>query len=308
MARKIINATPEQLSVRGTLSKFADVLMPGDAEAPILGPSVRGVLIDWMREINARAELEAIGVKPRRTALLYGPPGCGKTTFAHHLAARLGLPLACVRSESVIESWLGSTGRNIGQLFDAMSETEGQVVIFFDEVDALGGKRMQDQGASVERANSLNVLLRRIEQFDGICLAATNRQDSLDTALWRRFDMQISIDLPGDDERFAILRRYFHPFALADDDIDLLVGLTDGASPALIRGLVEGVKRTIVVSGKSGRDLQNATDAFATVIRSVSPPPEYENIPPLWGRTDEALNLIGALSWPLSREEKPEAA
>ncbi|MFN3349087.1 AAA family ATPase [Pseudorhodoplanes sp.] len=186
--------------------------MPQEAEEPILAPGPRAALFEWMTEIHLAGELAAAGLKPRRTALLYGPPGCGKTTWAHHFAARLGLPLACVRSESLIHSYLGSTGQNIGQLFDAMSKTEGRVVIFFDEVDALGARRMNDQGASVERANSLNVLLRRIERFDGIALAATNRHDFLDSALWRRFDMQISVDLPTEDERFAIIKRYAAPF------------------------------------------------------------------------------------------------
>ena len=75
------------------------------------------------------------------------------------------------------------------------------------------------------------MLLRRIERFDGIALAATNRQDFLDSALWRRFDMQISVDLPGADERFAIIRRYAAPYEPSDDDVDLLVDLTTGASP-----------------------------------------------------------------------------
>jgi SpoVK/Ycf46/Vps4 family AAA+-type ATPase len=147
--------------------------MPQEAEEPILAPNVRAAVFEWLTEVRAADDLKAVGIKPRRTALLYGPPGCGKTTLAHHFAARLGLPLACVRSESLVSAYLGSTGQNIGQLFDAMAETEGKVVVFFDEVDALGGRRMNDQGASVERANSLNVLLRRIERFDGIASAST---------------------------------------------------------------------------------------------------------------------------------------
>lgn len=215
MKRYISPPGPEranEVDVKFALEKFADVLMPQEAEEPILAPGPRAALFEWMTEIHLAGELAAAGLKPRRTALLYGPPGCGKTTWAHHFAARLGLPLACVRSESLIHSYLGSTGQNIGQLFDAMSKTEGRVVIFFDEVDALGARRMNDQGASVERANSLNVLLRRIERFDGIALAATNRHDFLDSALWRRFDMQISVDLPTEDERFAIIKRYAAPF------------------------------------------------------------------------------------------------
>lgn len=289
-----------QSTIKQALSKFADVLMPQEAEEPILAPNVRAAVFEWLTEVRAADDLKAVGIKPRRTALLYGPPGCGKTTLAHHFAARLGLPLACVRSESLINSYLGSTGQNIGQLFDAMAETEGKVVIFFDEVDALGGRRMNDQGASVERANSLNVLLRRIERFDGIALAATNRQDFLDSALWRRFDMQISVDLPGADERFAIIRRYAAPFEPTDDDIDLLVELTAGASPALLRALMEGVKRTLIVGPRTGRKIDDPGEVFASVVAAVAPAPEYAP-PPLW-ELDDFRDISRLLVWPMPRK------
>lgn len=283
------------------LRKFADILHPQDAEEPILAPNVRAALMEWLTEIRAADELKTVGIKPRRTVLLYGPPGCGKTTFAHHFAARLGLPLACVRSESLIESLLGSTGRNIGALFDALAETEGRAVIFFDEVDALGGKRMGDQGASVERANSLNVMLRRIEHFNGISLAATNRQDMLDSALWRRFDMQISIDLPRADERFAIIRRYAAPFEFSDEDTDTLVDLTAGASPALLRALMEGLKRALVLSPKVNRQIPGARAAFLPVVAAVAPPPEYDPKPPLWQNPAAAGAQLDRIQWPIRR-------
>ncbi|HZT24125.1 MAG TPA: ATP-binding protein [Pseudolabrys sp.] len=273
--------------------------MPHEAEEPILAPGPRAALFEWMTEIRLADDLAAAGLKPRRTALLYGPPGCGKTTWAHHFAARLGLPLACIRSESLIDRWLGATGSNIGQLFDAMSKTEGKVVVFFDEVDAIGGRRMNDQGASVERANSLNVLLRRIERFNGIALAATNRQDFLDPALWRRFDMQISIDLPGPDERFAIIRRYAAPYEPTDEDVDMLVTMTEGASPALLRALMEGMKRALVVGPRTGRSVDDPVSFFAPIIAATAPAPEYVP-PPLWASPD-AVMALGAMVWPMRR-------
>lgn len=285
------------LAASRKLEKFADILMPGDAEAPILGPRVRAALTEWMTEVRIAPDLQAVGIRPRRTALLFGPPGCGKTTFAHHFAARLGLPLACVRSESIIDKYLGSTGQNLGQLFDAMTETEGSVVMFFDEVDALGGKRMNDQGASVERASSLNVLLRRIERFNGICLAATNRQDHLDTALWRRFDMQICVDLPGQEERFPILKRYALPFEFDDDALEALATATDGASPALLRALMEGIKRALILWPRLKRSTEDAATVIGAAIAAVAPPPEITP-PLLWAKPDAVRHVAASMPWP----------
>jgi SpoVK/Ycf46/Vps4 family AAA+-type ATPase len=294
--------TSSQSTALNQLSKFADIMMPGEAEEPILAPPVRAAVFEWLAEIRASDDLAAVGCKPRRSALLFGPPGCGKTTLAHHFAARLGMPLACVRSESLIESWLGKTGQNIGALFDAMKASEGSVVVFFDEVDALGGRRMNDQGASVERANSLNVLLRRIEAFEGVSLAATNRQDFIDPALWRRFGMQISVELPGGDERFAIIRRYAAPFVLSDAETDAIVDCTDGASPALLRALMEGIKRSIVIGPRIKRDISAALPVIEAVVASCVPAPEYDR-PFLWS-SKEALEFVSrSLDWPLQRGE-----
>lgn len=280
------------------LSRYGDILMPHDADEPILAPGPRAALFEWLKELSLAEELEKARLKPRRTALLFGPPGTGKTTFSHHFAARLGLPLICVRSESLVDSLLGSTGKNIGHLFSAMDRCAGKVVMFFDEIDAIGGKRMHDQGASVERANSLNVMLRRIERFEGICLGATNRKDFLDSALWRRFHMQVSIDLPGPDERFAIIQRYAAPYRLSEADADLLTDLTHGASPALLRGLMEGVKRAIVLWPRINRSLDNPVAVYEAVVASVTPPPEFdEHKPPLWSGQTKALSR---LEWPMA--------
>ncbi len=294
--------TAKQADIEQRLGRFADVMFPSEAEEPILAPAVRSAVFDWLAEIRAADELEAVGLTPRRSMLLYGPPGCGKTTLAHHFAARLGLPLACIRSESLVDSHLGQTGRNIGGLFDAMKETEGGVVVFFDEIDAIGTKRMNDQSASVERASSLNVMLRRIEMFGGIAMAATNRQDTLDPALWRRFNMQLSVDLPGEEERFAILRRYASPFEPSDQDLDLLTVMTTGASPALLRALMEGVKRGIVMAARTRRAFDSPAAIFAPVIAGVAPPPETTEPPALWQRG--GVDNLADLSWPWPRKDK----
>src|SRR3954454_16886469 len=86
--------------------RFASVEVrgPGDAEEPILVPAVRSAVHEWLVEISAAEELRAAKLKPRSTAMLFGPPGTGKTTLAHHLAARLGVPLVLLGNENLVTS------------------------------------------------------------------------------------------------------------------------------------------------------------------------------------------------------------
>lgn len=290
--------------LKQVLGNTADVRSPADAEEPILSPDVRAALFQWMSEIRARKELADVGVKPRTNALLYGPPGCGKTTLAHHFAARLGIPLVVVGAENIFASLLGASEANVAKLFNGLISADTPCVLFIDELEAIGGTRSANTGGSADnaRTSTLTVMLRKVEEFSsGYLLGATNRPDDIDPALWRRFNMQIGINLPGPEERFAIIRRYSLPFDLSDEDIDVLTEMTDGASPALLRELMEGVKRTLVVRPRMNMPIGNAADIFASVLSATMPPPEMDT-PKLW-RGRDALIPLAKISWPPARKE-----
>jgi hypothetical protein len=226
------------------------------------------------------------------------------TTFAHHFAARLGLPLVAIQSEDVISQWVGETGRNLGEVFRLLDQAADKCVVLFDEIDAIAPHRSGSQASDKERSAYLTVMLRRIEQFQGLCLAATNKKENIDSALWRRFDMQVEMGLPGEDERFAILRRYAEPFELTDEDTDLLVDLTYASSPSLLRQLMEGMKRALVLWPVLGRDVGDPVAVFRQITSSISPPPEMEK-PPLWDGQKDLRKLAG-MTWPPVRKA-PEA-
>ncbi len=305
--RSVVDIEPTEVRPRNAIdllrSKFGDlaeVRAPADAEEPILAPAVRGAIFEWLAEINSRAELAAAKLTPRSTALLSGPPGTGKTTIAHHLAARLGLPLIIVGAENLLGAMLGESEAKVATLFTRLRGTKAVVLI--DEIDAIGAKRDQMGGSSAGQAkvSTLTVLLRKIESFEGLLVAATNRPQALDEALWRRFHLQLTVDLPGGDERFAILRRYGLPYAFADDDLELLTDLTAGASPALLKGLMEGIKRSLVIGRKLGWRIDDPVHVVLRVLGGISPPPEI-TAPPLWCE-DDAVDRLAAMSWPPRRE------
>lgn len=305
-----IDPTPPgdiEAQLKAQLRGLADVRMPHECDEPILAAPVRRAVYEWMTETRMRSELKAVGVNPRHTCLLYGPPGCGKTTLAHHFAARLGMPLIIATCDQLVDMYLGASGKNIRALFDTLRMYDGKVVGFMDEFDAIAGKRQSGKdpgGAGSERNAIVAALLTNIESLTGLFFAATNRSDALDPAIWRRFGMQLDVELPEFDERFAIIKRYFEPFECDQSVLDALALITDGAAPSLLRQLVEGVKRALVLGPKLKRPTDDPIAVVGSVVAQVAPHPDYLQppfrIPALWSDKSE-ISLLHGKPWPPKR-------
>jgi ATPase family associated with various cellular activities (AAA) len=137
------------------------------------------------------------------SALFAGPPGTGKTMAAEVIAAELGLPLFRIDLSQVVNKYIGETEKNLRRLFDAGEASD--VILFFDEADALFGKRTEVKDAHDRYANlEVSYLLERMERFKGLAILATNRKKDLDEAFLRRLRFLIDFPLPGVDERLRI--------------------------------------------------------------------------------------------------------
>ena len=145
--------------------------------------------------------------------LFAGPPGTGKTMAAEVIAAELNLPLYRIDLSQVVNKYIGETEKNLRRLFDAADSAD--VVLFFDEADALFGKRTEVKDAHDRYANlEISYLLERMERFKGLAILATNRKKDLDEAFLRRLRFVVEFPMPGAPERLHIWR------SVIPDDVD----------------------------------------------------------------------------------------
>jgi len=157
---------------------------------------------------------------PGVKAMFCGPPGTGKTLAAEVIAGALGLEVFVVDLSSVVDKYIGETEKHLERMFQAASETNG--VLFFDEADALFGKRSEVREAKDRYANiETSYLLQRLDVFDGFAILATNLRSNLDEAFTRRLDVVVEMGLPGPEERLELWDRCLGPVLPRDPDVDL---------------------------------------------------------------------------------------
>jgi hypothetical protein len=154
-----------------------------------------------------------------QVALFSGPSGTGKTLAAEIIAGDLGLDLFKLDLSAVVSKWIGETEKNLDQVFDAASA--GNVVLFFDEADALFGKRSEVRDSRDRYANiEVSYLLQRLEAYDGIVVLATNFERNIDEAFVRRIHVRVEFALPDEAERKAIWDHNIPPGAPIAADVD----------------------------------------------------------------------------------------
>ena len=160
-----------------------------------------------------------MGKRRSMTILFKGPSGTGKSMAAGALANELGLPLFHVDLAGMVSKYIGETEKNLDRLFEAAASAD--VVLFFDEADAIFGERTEIQDARDRYANlQTSYLLQRLESFDGISILATNLQKNIDEAFLRRIDLVVDFPAPGKADRLALWRRIEKTRAPLAADVD----------------------------------------------------------------------------------------
>lgn len=219
----------------------------------ILSAENTRIFLGLLREFQNGENIRRRGLTVRSKLLFCGPPGCGKTLCAEIFAAELGLPLYIVKLDRLISSYLGETAINVRKLFE-FARTQ-PCVLFFDEFDALARARDEDGEHNELRrvVNSLLIFIDRI-QPKGFVVAATNLDQSLDPAIWRRFDEVVWFDRPETRMIAKFLRMRFKNVVLDFDPQTHLAPLKGYAYAELERICIQAVKASIIDKRKVVRE------------------------------------------------------
>ena len=272
----------DSLSIVDILHDAWDPLISGAeiVEKPDMGYDMIGGLDEQIEALREAIELplerpeafRKVGIDPPKGVLLVGPPGCGKTMIAKAVAAQTSATFIRLVGSELAQKYIGEGGRMVRELF-ALAKEKSPAIIFLDEIDAIGAKRL-DSATSGDREvqRTLMQLLAEMDGFDALddvkIIAATNRPDILDDALLRpgRFDRIVEIPIPDEEGREAILRINVTRMSTSRINVRRLVVLTKGFSGADLKAVcVEAGMLTI----KDGRD-KVTNDDFKKSISTVS--------------------------------------
>jgi transitional endoplasmic reticulum ATPase len=232
--------------------------------------SLRETLVRAVQQPLASPERFArMGVRPPRGVLLHGRPGTGKTLIARALATEAQAGFISVRGPELLTEWQGASERALREIF-ARARMASPCIVFFDEIDAIAGRRGSGGGATVER-----MVAQLLTEMDGlvqpgglVVLGATNRPDLIDPALLRpgRFDLVLEMPLPDVTARAAMLDVHARKMPLAADvDLAVLAEATEDCVGADIAGLC---RLAALAALARGSDMAVVTAAdFAVALR-----------------------------------------
>jgi proteasome regulatory subunit len=280
----------QSLAVVGVLPSSKDPIVYGMEiiDSPNVSYDDIGGLESQIQEVRETVELpllkpelfERVGIEPPRGVLLYGPPGTGKTLLAKAVAKQTESVFIRIVGSELVQKYIGEGARLVRELFE-MAKEKTPSIIFIDELDAIGAKRL-DSATSGDREVQ-RTLMQLLAEMDGFesrgdvkIIGATNRSDILDPALLRpgRFDRLIEIPLPSCEARASIVKIHTAGMNLADEiDAERIAKLTEGASGADIKAIAMEAGMFAI---RSDRESVTVSD-FEDAVRKVMGMPKIES-------------------------------
>jgi cell division protease FtsH len=290
---------------KGRVRKGSSVVTFADAGGVDEAVAEMQEVVDYLRN---PAKYEALGAKPPKGVLLFGPPGCGKTLLAKSVAGEAGVPFFSVAGAEFVEALVGVGAARVRDLF-ARVRAAAPAIVFIDELDAAGRKRGSggSSGGSDEREQTLNQLLVEMDGFDAstgvVVIGATNRPDILDPALRRpgRFDRHITIERPDLEGRARILAIHAKDKPLRPDvDLDRVARRTPGFTGA---DLANVMNEATLLAIREERAEVTAADVEEAIRRVLEGPKRRGHLLSEAERRRAAVHESGHLLVALERGE-----
>ncbi len=251
---------------RETSAPLAEIIFPAEinSDSPLFNPTVTQAVSTIIDEWTNFEALSVVDISPAKTCLIYGAPGTGKTRLALWIACKLDLPVILVKLDGLVSSFLGTTARNIGNLFTFANRY--RCVLLLDEFDAIAKVRDDPQEVG-EIKRVVNALLQNLDvrQNIGLTIGITNHPKLLDPAVWRRFEIQLEIPKPDFAVRMAIAQHFMPPVQAPDSHLRLIAWFTEGSTGAEIEVLVRTYKKATTVREEDRRGLLDTLRQFATL-------------------------------------------
>jgi proteasome regulatory subunit len=277
-----VSMNQDTLAVIDILDEAFDPLVSGAEiiDKPNIKYTDLGGLDEQIREVRDAIELslekpeefERFGIQPPKGVLLTGPPGTGKTMLAKAVANQTNATFLGLVGSELAQKYIGEGGRMVRELF-ALARKKAPCIIFIDEIDAIGSKRL-DSSTSGDREvqRTLMQLLSELDGFESLenvkVIAATNRPELLDKALLRpgRFDRIVEIPLPGIEGREAIFKVHAKKMPL-DKNVDFakLSIITDGYSGAEIKAVTIDVGMNAISEGVTKCKMSHFKEAISSI-------------------------------------------
>lgn len=239
-----------------TSSPILEVIFPSEinVEEPLfdvkIKEAVESVVVEW----NNYGVLVEMNATPSRSCLIFGEPGTGKTHLAKWMAKEIKLPIVMAKLDSIVSSFLGTSARNIGNLFKFANRYN--CILLLDEFDAIAKLRNDPQEVG-EVKRIVNSLLQCLDERNsvGFTIGITNHEQLLDPAIWRRFDVQIDIPKPSNRVVQELLKIFLRPLQFSETELKFMSWCLNGSTGADIEKWTNWLKRMKIINGDKQESL-----------------------------------------------------